>query len=91
VKLEALKHEEICRFHEKSIDFSERYLMTINSENQSNQLTPFQFLTKHPLRVQADENGNPWFVATDVAEILGYRDAFDMARNLDDNERGLKL
>jgi hypothetical protein len=24
VKLEALKHEEICRFHEKSIDFSER-------------------------------------------------------------------
>lgn len=33
-------------------------------------------------------DGEPWFVATDVAEILGYRNAPDMARNLDDDEKG---
>lgn len=30
--------------------------------------------------------GNPWFVATDLAEILGYRDASNMLRLLDDAE-----
>ena len=35
-----------------------------------------------------DLNDEPWFVATDVAKILGYRDARDMARMLDDDEKG---
>ena len=30
----------------------------------------------------------PWFVAGDVAEILGYRDAANMVRRLDEDERG---
>jgi prophage antirepressor-like protein len=32
--------------------------------------------------------GEPWFVAADVAAVLEYRDAFNLARILDDDERG---
>lgn len=32
-------------------------------------------------------DGEPWFVAADVAAILGYERAHDMTRNLDDDER----
>ena len=42
----------------------------------------------HAVRVQQDANGDPWFVATDVAAVLGYRNAPDMVRNLDDDEKG---
>lgn len=30
----------------------------------------------------------PWFVAADVAAVLGYRDASNMVRNLDEDEKG---
>lgn len=33
-------------------------------------------------------NGEPWFVASDVATILGYRMASDATRMLDEDERG---
>lgn len=33
-------------------------------------------------------DGEIWFVATDVAAALGYRNAPDMVRNLDDDEKG---
>lgn len=33
------------------------------------------------------ENKEPWFIAKDVAQILGYRNASDMARCLDDDEK----
>lgn len=33
-------------------------------------------------------DGEPWFVATDVARILGYRMASDFTRRLDDDEKG---
>lgn len=38
------------------------------------------------IRVFQDENGEPWWVATDVAKVLGYRDAPDMTRRLDRDE-----
>jgi len=38
------------------------------------------------VRVLADKRGEPWFVAKDVAKILGYRKASDMVRNLDEDE-----
>lgn len=53
---------------------------------QNTALTPFEFKT-HKLRVEADDQGNPWFVAADVSEILGYRSSSDMTRRLDDDER----
>ena len=40
------------------------------------------------VRVSKDQNGEPWFVAKDVADILGYRTANDMTRRLDDEEKG---
>lgn len=42
----------------------------------------------HSVRVIADEHGDPWFVAADVARILGYAAAKDMTRRLDDDEKG---
>ena len=33
-------------------------------------------------------DGEPWFVAADVARILGYRMASDMTRRLDSEDRG---
>lgn len=42
------------------------------------------------LRVIQDDSGEPWFVASDVAKALGYRDAANMARRLDDDEKGTR-
>ena len=42
------------------------------------------------VRVITDEHDEPWFVATDVARILGYRDAEKMTRRLDPDERGTR-
>lgn len=42
------------------------------------------------VRVITDEHGDPWFVAADVARILGYRMASDMTRRLDDEDRGTR-
>jgi prophage antirepressor-like protein len=40
----------------------------------------------HVLRVFPDENGEAWFIAKDVAEILEYSDAHKMTQKLDDDE-----
>ena len=40
-----------------------------------------------PVRV-LDVDGEPWFVAADIAKILGYREAYDMTRRLDDEDKG---
>jgi anti-repressor protein len=42
------------------------------------------------LRVIQGENGEPWFVASDIAKALGYRMASDMTRRLDDDEKGTR-
>jgi hypothetical protein len=34
--------------------------------------------------------GEPWFVATDIAKILGYKLATDMAKMLDEDEKGMQ-
>jgi len=38
-----------------------------------------------------DRDGEPWFVATDIAKVLGYRDARDATRWLDDDEKDTHL
>lgn len=43
------------------------------------------------IRALRDENGDPWFVASDIAKALGYGDATHMTRRLDDDEKGLRL
>lgn len=42
------------------------------------------------LRITKDEQGEPWFVASDIAKALGYRDAANMTRRLDDDEKGTR-
>lgn len=42
------------------------------------------------VRALLDENGEPRFVASDVAKVLGYRMASDMTRRLDDDEKGTR-
>lgn len=54
------------------------------------EITPFAF-GENLVRVHLDENNEPWFVAKDVATILGYRDAYNMARMLDEDERGTRF
>ena len=50
------------------------------------QVTVFQNSAFGEIRA-IDQNGEPWFVAKDVAEILGYIKTSDMTRRLKDSER----
>jgi BRO family, N-terminal domain len=54
-----------------------------------NALLSYQF-DDAPIRVVMIA-GDPWFVANDLARALGYRDAPNMVRNLDDDERGTHI
>lgn len=54
-----------------------------------NALLAYQF-EENPVRVVMIA-GEPWFVANDLAKALGYREARDMTRNLDDDEKGLHI
>jgi hypothetical protein len=56
----------------------------------STELIPFDFEGR-PVRVVTDTQGEPWFVAADVAQSLEYRMASDMARSLDDDEKGTQI
>ena len=51
-----------------------------------NEVKVFQF-RENEVRV-VGVNGEPWFVAKDVADVLGYRMASDMCRRLDEDEKG---
>lgn len=53
----------------------------------NNALSVFDF-EGNTVRVVTDESGEPWFVASDLAKILGYRDAANMTRRLDSDEKG---
>lgn len=52
----------------------------------SAQITPFSF-NSHAVRV-IQRDGAPWFICADVAQVLGYRDASNAGRVLDDDEKG---
>lgn len=54
-----------------------------------NDITIFTHLG-NDIRVMTDEQGEPWFIASDVAKILGYRDAHNMTRRLDLDEKGTR-
>lgn len=53
------------------------------------QVIPFRFEAREVRTLLIDDQ--PWFVATDVAAALCYRDAFNMCRNLDDDEKGTQI
>lgn len=56
----------------------------------STTLTPFHYGDER-LRAYEDEEGTAWFIATDVARILGHRDAANALRGVDEDERGTTI
>lgn len=51
-------------------------------------MNPFPFsFENQEIRVITNENGEPWFVAKEIAGALGYSDAEAMTRRLDDDEK----
>lgn len=52
-------------------------------------ITIFAYEGKN-IRTVTSEDGAPWFVASDVAKILGYRDAYNMTRRLDPDDKGTR-
>lgn len=54
------------------------------------EITTLQFNSDQfgQLRVVKDGNGEPWFVAADIAKVFGYGSAGEMIRILDDDEKG---
>lgn len=58
----------------------------------SNEIVPQVFESQEfgAIRAMRDANGEPWFVASDIAKALGYRMASDMTRRLDDDEKGTR-
>lgn len=63
-------------------------------------VSPVVLLTTNPMEVfknsefgeirVVSKNGEPWFVATDLAKILGYRNASDMTRNISISDKGTR-
>ena len=56
------------------------------SQDNNNALQTFHF-EGNTIRVVQGDDDQPWFVASDLAQILGYRIASDMVRALDHDER----
>jgi len=54
-------------------------------KNSTTTLQIFDF-NSNALRIVTDNNGETWFIAKDIADILGYADTQAMTRRLDDDE-----
>ena len=52
-------------------------------------ITPFHYGDEQVRTYE--EDGQVWFIATDIARILGHRDATDATRGLDADEKGTKI
>ena len=53
-----------------------------------NKAMPFIYPSEKPAPIRiVMRDGEPWFVATDLARILGFRDAVNAVRGLDDDEK----
>ena len=62
------------------------------SRNDSANNLPQIFAFKgNQVRIVTDQKGEPWFVANDVAEILGYHRTNHATRMLDDDEKGAHI
>ena len=54
------------------------------------QMIPFHY-GDETVRTHTDADGQVWFVATDIARILGYKDASHALRGLEEDEKGLHI
>ena len=65
-------------------------ILSCANTNQDNTkgLVPHLFdFQSHKVRVVTDEQGNPWFVAKDVCEVLNIQNPADTVKGFDDDER----
>jgi prophage antirepressor-like protein len=53
---------------------------------KKHEVTPFNY-NGNALSTISDEHGEIWFVAKDVAEILDYKDATELTKRLDDDDK----
>lgn len=60
----------------------------MNENNATNAIQTFVYKNEKPVRT-VNIDGDVWFVAKDVADILGFEDATHAVRGLDDDEKGL--
>lgn len=72
-------------YESNAVNDQENNVMSNNSTN----VIPFNFGKKLVRTMLIGDQ--PWFVATDVASALEYRDAFNMNRILDDDEKGTQI
>lgn len=58
----------------------------------SQEIVPQAFSSQEfgTIRAMRGDEGEPWFVASDIAKALGYGDATHMTRRLDEDEKGLR-
>lgn len=56
----------------------------------STDLTQFNF-HGNGVRTLQDEHGEPWFVAADIARVLGYRDSHVLTRRIDEDDRDTRI
>ena len=56
--------------------------------NTNTAVVPAQFTFNENTIRAINKDDEIWFVASDVSTVLEYRDAFNMIRNLDDDEKG---
>lgn len=61
----------------------------MNDSTATAEILPFRFETREVRTLLIDDQ--PWFVASDIAAALQYRDAHNMCRNLDDDEKGTQI
>lgn len=57
-------------------------------KEEQKDLIAFKF-EKHPVRVVTDDDGNPWWVAKDVCDILNHSNHRMAIEGLDDDEKGI--
>lgn len=64
------------------------FITTVGT-GESQSVTMFNF-GNATVRVCQDSEGEPWFVASDIANILGYRDSYVLSRRIDDDDKGTR-
>ncbi len=66
--------------------------ITLYNQNSENESLPQIFdFNGYKIRVVVDKCGEPWFLSTDVAEVLGYHKTNHATRLLDDDERNAHI
>jgi prophage antirepressor-like protein len=81
------------RGREKSAPFDSKLLFVFIKDDKEKKMDESMELMnyifeKHPVRI-TDRDGNPWFVAKDVCDVLGHTNVTQALKKLDNDEKGM--